>query len=70
MIHVEVSGPEHAGKGHLIALITNFLREQNLDVVVQCEETHYEDKFNQTKEQHIEKLVNRKIVISEMKTYK
>lgn len=68
MIIINVSGPTGGGKGHAIALIAKALRDQGIQVNVQCEETGHEDKFQQATEVHVEKLKNRKIMITELRT--
>jgi len=69
-IRIEVTGPEHSGKGHVIALIARMLREQGVEVVVQGEHSHNATKMlkeeidllNKIDEKHV------KVLITEMQT--
>lgn len=70
MIRVEVHGPEHGGKGHLIALISDYLRSQGLSVAVQGEFTHLKEKFEQDTDYHVKKLTPHHIAITELQTAK
>lgn len=68
MLNVNITGPEHSGKGHLMVLVAELLREKGLSVVVQGEQSHLHSKFEQSEIEHIDKLSNTKIVITELQT--
>lgn len=68
MLTIQVIGPEHSGKGHLMVLIAELLRDQGLSVEVQGEQSHLHDKFEQPCSEHVDKLTNKKIVMIELQT--
>lgn len=68
MLTIQVIGPEHSGKGHLMVLIAEMLREKGLSVTVQGEQSHLHDKFEQAIVEHVDKLSDKKIVMIELQT--
>lgn len=68
MLTIQVIGPEHSGKGHLMVLIAEMLREKGLSVTVQGEQSHLHSKFEQSTVEHIDKLTDKKIVMIELQT--
>ncbi len=69
-VRIEVSGPDHAGKGLLIALITHHLRELGISVLVQSEDTHNGKKLAKEDEELLAKFKEKEsiVVITEMQT--
>lgn len=69
-IEVNISGAEHSGKGHLMAIIAKQLRSLGLDVVVQGEDTHNKEKMQKELLEASDKLLAKgvQIVITEMQT--
>ena len=64
-INLVVQGGDKSGKGNLIALITHYLRENNINVVVQLEETHNKPKLERDDSLLIEKLKDVNVFIFE-----
>ena len=69
-IRIEVTGPEHSGKGHVIALIAHMLREHGVDVIVQGEHTHNAAKMLKDEIELLNKIDEKhvKVLITEMQT--
>lgn len=67
-IFVNVSGPEHSGKGNLIASIAHHLQSLGCNVVVQCAETHNAKKLNKSDEEIAQRLQATEIIITELQT--
>lgn len=64
-INVVVQGSDKSGKGNLIALITHFLRDNGINVVVQLEQTHNKSKLERNDTILIEKLKDSNVIIFE-----
>jgi len=62
-LNIQVTGKEHAGKGHLIAFLTKALRDAGISVTVQGEETHNAPKFAVD---NTEKLKGAEVIITEL----
>lgn len=67
MIRVTIEGQEHSGKGHLIALMANILRDNGIKVTVQGEQSHLVDKFEEPNSAHFDRLFGEEVFIMEQK---
>ena len=63
MITVVVEGPDHSGKGYVIAAITHALQELGCNVVVQGAETHNASKLAKTDDEIKQRLDGQQIRI-------
>ena len=70
MVTIVVEGPQHAGKGYVIATIAHALREIGCDVTVQLEETHNHRKMIKSEDEIKTRLVGEKVTIQELQTAK
>jgi len=68
MISIVIEGPQKSGKGHAMALIGKHLKSLGCDVKIQSEQTHNADKLMLGDEEHLRRLLNEKIIITEMRT--
>lgn len=68
MISIVIEGPQKSGKGYAIALIGKHLKSLGCDVKIQSEETHNASKLLLENEEHLKRLLNEKIIITEMRT--
>jgi hypothetical protein len=69
-LKIEISGADKSGKGHLIALIANYLTDVGCVVTVQGATGHNAPKLAKEKQELLNRLQNSKIVITEMQTSK
>ena len=69
-IHIQISGPDKAGKGLTLALIAHALERAGLRVSVQGAETHNHPKLSRSDEQLAARLLEKcpSIVITELQT--
>jgi hypothetical protein len=68
MVQIQVTGPEHSGKGYIMTAITRALRDLGVEVVLQGEETHLEEKAAYNAEVWSAKLRGQTVQITELKT--
>ena len=68
MLSINISGPDKAGKGYLIAAITRKLEEIGCEVLVQHATTHNAPKMEKLDEEIATRLNGVKIHITEMQT--
>jgi hypothetical protein len=68
MVQIQVTGPEHSGKGYIMIAVARTLRELGVQVVLQGEETHLEEKAAFSADVWSEKLRGQKVLITELKT--
>jgi hypothetical protein len=66
-ITVHVEGKEHKGKTSLIAVLTQFLRDQGCDVTVALADPQLEEKL-QNPDEALERVKSARIVVREYET--
>jgi len=69
MLNIIIEGPDKAGKGHLIALISRKLKQSGLNVTIQSETTHNAPKIAKTDDELVDRLKDVEIFIKEMQTF-
>ena len=67
-ITILVQGPEHSGKGNIIAFIAHHLEAVGIDVKVQLAETHNKSKLEKPDEDIIDRLKECRVFIMEQQT--
>lgn len=67
-IIVSVTGPDHSGKGHVVAAIAHQLEKLGCEVLVQGAETHNASKLAKTDEALADRLKGVGVVLTEMRT--
>ena len=68
MVQIEVTGPEHSKKGHIMVAIAKALRDLGADVQVLGETTHLASKVDLPEEVVSEKLTGVKVRLTELQT--
>ena len=68
MITINIEGPAHSGKSHLIALIGKHLKNLDCKVTIQSEETHNAGTLAMSDDELLKRLQNAQIIIKEMRT--
>ena len=68
MVQIQVTGPEHSGKGYIMIAIARALRELEVDVTLQGEQTHLEEKAAFDADVWSNKLRGQKVLVTELKT--
>jgi hypothetical protein len=68
MLQIQVSGPDHSGKGYVMIAIAHALRQLGADVQVQGETTHLAKKAALIDEAIQARLEDQVIRLTELKT--
>jgi hypothetical protein len=68
MVQIQVTGPEHSGKGYIMVAIAHALRQLGAEVQVQGEATHLVNKTVLTDEAIHTRLDGQIIRLTELKT--
>jgi hypothetical protein len=67
-IMVTISGPDHSGKGHVVAAIAHQLVAMGCEVNIQGADTHNASKLAKDDSAISERLKGQKIILLEMRT--
>jgi len=68
MITINIEGPAHSGKSHVIALVGKYLKSLECNVTIQSEETHNAGTLALSDAELLKRLQNEQIIIKEMRT--
>lgn len=68
MVRIEVQGPDHAGKGLVMAAIARALSAYGCLVTVQSETTHNKPKMELSDMDLADRLKDREVVVMELHT--